>query len=247
MLISFVVSAVGSALVLRTFRQLLRTFKVSALIEGHFIIFLSLFLLVAFSTLYYQPGVLWICFGIFFISLRVFEKIFPLFLSQHFEKHVPSLIQVLVLSMKSGKTFRQSLMEVRNQHSGWMQAQLAEIHSQLSLPNEDGIDMKVASVKAFTEELKQIDGASSRQVERLHMLRRAYQMRMDFRRRSGKIRQQVNNQSIVMGILFVGVAIFSVFQFEMHLLLPFLISAVTFFVVGVAGAQFLGRSFKWQA
>ncbi len=105
---------------------------------------------------------------------------------------------------------------------------------------------KTSFLREITAEFKKVDQSAHKSIEKLENFRRRLSVLNNFRRRSGRIRGQVQLQA---GILFVIYAIsfaFVAIAFSLRDLAGLLLVSFLLFVVGLVMVFYLGKDVKWK-
>lgn len=161
------------------------------------------------------------------------------------EQFVP-ILDNLVLSMKSGKGFRQSLQLCFEKSPLSIQVALKEFMSSLLYRKEMTGVTSDPQILLFFGELSQIDLSLHKPVERLKSLRRRISIERNFRLKSRQALLQIRFQSWIISIMFLGLLIFVHYQFGLqnHLKLVFLTCGI--FFLGQIWILRSGKSYKWK-
>lgn|GEM_PF-1474625 len=245
MLILFLVSLLGHALVHRTISAVAREFAFSQ----HLIRTLSLMNLavICFITACSAsaPATLWLFIGILWITLKFFPPILRFFLLKRLRSALIPLLDCVLLGVQTGKSFRSSLHAAIELQTGWVRHQLLELYESLQM-SENVIAMKSALLKDFQAEIIAIDRSSSRCAEQVRALRRELKMQEDFRRRSGQVTQQIKMQAIIVTALYGALLAFVIahFGFEKHRSL--VLTSFIMFAGGLVWIFLAGRRMKWK-
>lgn len=244
MLIVFSISMLGHAFAHRIFARMARDFAFSPHLQRNLIVFNLLF--IAFLTML-SPSItsLWLFIGILLITLKFFPPVLRIFLRRELQKCLIPFLDMVILGLQTGKSFRSSLLFAIESQRGWVRHQLTEIYDSMLLA-ENVIDMKSAVLKDLRRELVEIDRSKNRSIEQLRALRRELKMLESFRRRSGQVSQQIKMQAIIVTALFVALNIFVIKQFGFQENKNLILGAVLTFFAGLFAVFLIGRRLKWK-
>lgn len=245
MLILFLISMLGHALVHRNISAIALQFSISHNIYRLFARFNLVLFAVLTAIWSRSPVSLWLFIGILLISLKFFPSILRFFLTNELSKALIPLLDQVLMGLQTGNSFRNSLRIAIENQSGWKRNQLREVYEYV-VSTDRKVDAKSAVLKDFQQEMIEIDGSQSRTVEQVRALRRQLKMQEDFRRRSGQVTQQIKMQAIIVTVLFLALLLFIITQFGYvaHRLLIF--GSVNIFIVGLIWIFSIGRRMKWK-
>lgn len=161
------------------------------------------------------------------------------------EQFVP-ILDSLILSMKSGKGFRQSLSPCFEKCPVTAQVTMKEFISSLQYRKEMTQVTSDPQILLFFGELSEIDRALHKPLERLRALRRRISIEKNFRQKSRQALLQIRFQSWIISTMFLGLVVFVHYQFGLknHAKLVFLTAGI--FILGQVWIQKSGRNYKWK-
>ncbi|MBL7689534.1 MAG: hypothetical protein JNJ49_15965 [Bdellovibrionaceae bacterium] len=181
-----------------------------------------------------------------------------------FEARVDELLVSLLFLMKQGNSMRSALDIVTQQSSPTMRVHVRELtravvfsqqESELELPEKSSKDDRNSprswlfdrSFARLVSELRWIDRESPTPVRSLNDLRERLRNETKIRRRSGQATAQTRAQSIVMTLLFVALAIFSMSFFGTSEVVRWILLSAPLFIVGSIWIWRGGRRIRWTA
>lgn len=182
-------------------------------------------------------------------ALIVFFIFYLKSLETQFRYDFPDILTAIILQMKMGHGFRKSFQEVISQIPKKYESGFRYVFENVVF-SPHKIDKKMTGGSAFLREIivefKKVDQSAHKSIEKLENFRRRLIVLNSFRRKSGRIRGQVQLQA---GILFVIYALcfaFVAFAFSLRGLEGLILLSFTLFVAGVCLVFYLGRDVKWK-
>lgn len=166
--------------------------------------------------------------------------------SNHFKRDVLSVLSSIVLKMKSGRSFRQSLLETTQELDPHLRAKFTEIMNVVAFSQQSASMIRDPFVHQLIEEFVLIDQNPHASMRRLSVLRERIRIEEDFRRRSGQVLARQRAQSLIMCGLYLAIFVFMVWKFGWHANVSALTASLIFFSVGVAWMWMGGRRMQWK-
>jgi hypothetical protein len=156
-----------------------------------------------------------------------------------------SLTQIS-LKMKSGHSFRQSLVEISEGCELKFRPKLCEITRAVVFSQHKSPITANAFIMEVVDELIRIDRNSHAASKRLSVYREKLRLEDDFRRRSGQVLARIRAQSIVMSGLYLALFAFMIARFGWKSNATALILSAILFGAGGAWLWVGGRRMKWR-
>lgn len=156
------------------------------------------------------------------------------------------IIDNLVLSMRSGKSFRVSLQHLVDHSDIYIKITLNELINALKYQKETKFLSNESEIQCFLAELALIDKTAHKPIEMLVALRRKLQMIKNFRQKSRQAMMQTRAQSLVTTGIFILVTIYVQFQFGLSNHKQLVTFSVIFFSLGFYFTFNMGRRYKWK-
>ncbi len=166
--------------------------------------------------------------------------------ARNFQKDVLGVLSILILKMKSGRSFRSSLIESTSECDSHMRAKLSEIASVVAFSSQAKTTQTDPFVRELIDEFRVIDQQPHSSLKRLMVFREKIRVEDDFRRRSGQVLARLRAQSFVMCGLYLAVLLFMVAKFGWAPNARVLLISILLFLIGVAWIWFGGRRLKWK-
>lgn len=166
-----------------------------------------------------------------------------------FRYDFPDILTSIILQMKIGHSFRKSFQDVMVYVPQRYSTGFGFIYDNVVFsPHQNDKKMTGTSIffREIIAEFKKVDQSAHKSIEKLENFRRRLLVINNFRRRSGRIRGQVQLQA---GILFVIYALsfaFVYFAFSLQGLGGLLLLSFTLFVAGLLLVFYLGQDVKWN-
>ena len=166
---------------------------------------------------------------------------------QEFEKNLLWGLDALLLSVRGGKSFHESLYDSykKDKHSrqGFYFSEICRlIHSKQEKPPETPSLL----IQGVFAELRSIGLSSHRVADRLKSYRHILALQFKIERRSKAATLQARAQSWVMVLLFSGGLVHILGNYNFDDVKMTLCLSVFFFVIGTIWVQRLGRNTKWK-
>lgn len=191
-------------------------------------------------------SVVWLTSFLPLIAFVVGIEIARLCRTRAFHKAFSGSLNLTLLKMKSGKSFRQSFAEVINEMTPTHAQRLREIFDIVVFTQQDKEVLRSDFLALIVRELRFADQNPHAAIKRLQTLRMRIKIAEDFRRRSGQALKQVRAQSFLMSGLFLAVVIFVVINFGFHRNQNLILIAFALFAVGLIWIHHGGKKLKWK-
>lgn len=166
--------------------------------------------------------------------------------AMNFRRDVLSALSVVILKMKSGRSFRQSLLETTSECSPHLRAKLTEIINVVAFSQQNKLITRDLFVRELVDEFILIDQQPHASMRRLNVLRDKLRIEEDFRRRSGQVLSRLRAQSLVMCGLYLAVLAFMIWKFGWQRNVQALTISMILFSTGVLWMWAGGRRLKWK-
>lgn len=163
-----------------------------------------------------------------------------------FRERFGEVLSIVILKMKAGRSFRQSLAEVIADCDPFMRAKLSEIAGSVAFSQQKSRAHSDRFVANLITELSLADRQPHAAMKRLIVLRERLRIEDDFRRKSGQVLARVRVQSSVMGGLYVAIFSFIALKFGWKRNSDLMIASFGFFCAGALWIWFAGRRIKWK-
>lgn len=246
MLFVFVISLLGFASALRIARVLesRQLFARDELTKIGTIVFACVIALA--TTLPHTLACAWLAIFLplvcaaFSLSVRVSRR------SRAFKRECASLLSIVTLKMKSGRSFRHSLDEAIAESAPRVRAKFAEVAAVVAFSQQRSGTPIDPFVRELVEELALVDRHPHAAIRRLETYRDKIEIEEDFRRRSGQVLARIRAQSLVMTGLYLAVATFMIARFGWSANARLFALATVSFGLGAIWLWLGGRKMKWK-
>ena len=155
-------------------------------------------------------------------------------------------LSLIILKMKSGKSFRQALLETADESSPSTRAKLSEIVNVVSFSQQNTTRAQDQFVCEVIDELIKVDETPHSAIQRLSVFRDRLQIENDFRHKSGQAMAQARAQSLIMSFLYVALLFFVVSRFGFRGNERIILLSALLFAIGATWIWSGGRGFKWK-
>lgn len=187
-----------------------------------------------------------------FLPILIFiwlTKIYLKWLENQFQSQFPDVLTNIILQMKTGKSFRVSLMQSTQSAPSQFRFHMQRIY-ELVVFSQQGNDKKMALKTRFLNQIVlqfyQIDRSSFKSIEKLESFRRKLVIMNQFRRKSGQIRNQVRMQSNILILMYGLCFAFVSFNFALRELKPLIFCSIMMFIAGQFLVFWIGRRISWR-
>lgn len=179
-----------------------------------------------------------------FVSVFIFHKR----RETQFRYGFPEILTCIILQMKIGKSFRASFQNALHSLPQYQKEILQQIYQNVAfLPQES--EKKRADDRSFGgflfDELLKIDRSHHKTIEKLENFRGRLITSNNFRRRSGRIRENIYVQVSIMGFFYVTAFVYVVMTVGFARVQDVLVLSAVMFLLGTFLAFWLGRKIKW--
>lgn len=191
----------------------------------------------------------WILVYASIVLIFLFVKLYSKNLETQFSKEFPAILTSLILNMKLGQSFRQSLRLSFDSVSARWRPWIAQIYDDVVFSTQEN-GLKRSSTGAFLKEISQefikMDRSNHKTIEKIENFRRRLIIIEKFRRRSGRIRGQVRLQIILMSIIYAGVFAINGFMFPMGEYKILIAMSVLTYILGLLMVFAIGKRIRWN-
>ena len=204
---------------------------------------------------YYVVLVLFSKFSLTFFVLLTFLPIIFVYLAQfflilikkrNFEVNFLRFLNFLILKMKTGSSFRDSVEKVCFNFDSNFNFTLKKIMQFVTFSQQTEQNINNKLIKIIVNEFKYADQTEHLAISRLENFYNSLKKTSDFRRRSGQISKQVQVQLVLIVVLYVAVLIAGAFWFSWESLENLYLISLFLFFIGVYMIFRIKRSFKWK-
>lgn len=162
------------------------------------------------------------------------------------KREIVPILDSLILSMKSGRAFRPSLMTYVEKSMTAVQITMKNFISSLQYRKNIQSLSSDPQIFFFLKELLDVDQATQRPVERLKALRRRIFLENNFRQKSRQALMQVKVQSTILSIMYVLLGLFVHFQFGLHQHRTVFFNSLILFIIGTLLLRKIGKNYRWK-
>jgi Flp pilus assembly protein TadB len=156
------------------------------------------------------------------------------------------VLSVILLKMRAGRSFRQSLSEVTMETDPRWRAKLSEIASVVVFSQQKARLIADPFVAEIVNELSLVDRQPHAAARRLKVYRDKLRTEDDIRRKSGQILARLRAQSLVMCGLYLAVLIFMISKFGWHANSDLMMGSAALFAFGSLWMWTGGKKKRWR-
>ena len=187
------------------------------------------------------------------LMLVVFHLIPPLFMvfnqalrRRHFQREILFFLDELLLKMRSGVSFRESLANLEGFRNSRGSIDLAEISSLISYPERGEGLVLIAEAQELLFEMRKMDQSSARIIEKVRAFRHKEKMLMRFRQKSSQVTSQARAQAMVCSFLYVALLFWIAVSDREALFSGLTLLSAVLFMSGVLMMMLIERGFRWK-
>jgi Flp pilus assembly protein TadB len=182
-------------------------------------------------------------------GLIVFFIFYLQYLETQFRYDFPDILTCVILQMKMGHGFRKSFQSVlTHAPQKYVASMLYIFENVVFSPHQS--DKKMTGTSHFLSEIisefKKVDQSAHKSIEKLENFRRRLLLLNNFRRKSGRIRGQVQLQAGILFVIYAMSFAFVAFAFSLKGLEGMLLVSFTLFTAGMLLIFYLGKDVKWK-
>lgn len=163
-----------------------------------------------------------------------------------FRTKMKEVLSLIILKMKSGKSFRQALHEVIDESEFSIRVKLEEISNVVSFSQQQTRSIRDQFISDYVNELKFADHNPHLAMKRLCVFRDKLRVEDDFRHRSGQVLSRIRAQSLILSVLYIAIMTFVVFKFGAKENAKAISISMVFFLLGSLWIWIGGRKMKWK-
>lgn len=246
MVIWTLLSIFGFGIAVRT----LRSFKNLQLFEEKQYLILNLICSVGLFFLLYlfrsQPLLVWLIIVVIFLSPFMLNRLMSRFLEGKVKKKLLSVLDYLIISMRSGISLRQSIKNCASDNSGYLRVLLSEFVLSIELRKNRINIAQNQQIHIFFNEIELIDQVAMRQIERLKSLKHRIYTEEKFRQKSRKATMQARAQAWIISIIFLLLVLFVSYEFGFYKNFKLIFWSSLIFTIGLFFVCNIGRNYQWK-
>ncbi|HRO66435.1 MAG TPA: hypothetical protein PL182_02600 [Pseudobdellovibrionaceae bacterium] len=236
------VPMLGSLLLMMSVRRMSVAKALSERKHRAFFVTAGFFPLVALA-INTSPLVLWCLIGSLVLFLRALDTFFRRFSTDFTLENALELLDQVILSMKSGRSLRNSLQDAVRTFS---KHEMSRVLQELVARMEHGGDFSKSQpiAREILREIRLIDAKGTKMIAAFESFRSLVRTRFIFRRRSGQVTLQTRVQAGVSCLLFAPLLFFQLRSGNFSDVRT--VISVILFVVAQVWIHFLSRRHAWK-
>jgi Flp pilus assembly protein TadB len=181
------------------------------------------------------------------LLLQNMEFLFNLYLKHQFEAELFKFIDEIILTMSTGRSFRDAFVSICQQNESYFTKKILEIHRSSQLNTIENIknwqnEPKFLDIWHLFQSVEQ---NSHKQLEKLRAYRRQLFWEQNFRRKSSQATAQVKAQAFVLTILYVALLIYVIKTIGGNNIRWILMSLILY-LTGLLSLYILGKRKPWK-
>lgn len=246
MIISFLISFFGLAFAFRTMEiceEMRLISKKEIPIFKHLTFFSSLLCLLLMERHGFLFWISILVCNTFFVTIilyRVIER------RIRFKEKFLSNLNVIILKMKSGKSFRNALLELIDSCERHESLLFSELYNGVVFLHQIERLEKNRFLKTVLFEFQAVDMQPHMALRRLTSLRDKIRLEENFRRKSGQVSAQARAQALVLSVIYFALMVFVLRTFGWDQNRNLILTSVFLFGTGLIGVFRIGRGIKWK-
>lgn len=246
MITSFLFSAFGFMFVHRILSWLQKYKFISDKLKQKLSVILFIFVFCLFFFSKNSPSQIWLAFLLIFFCIIMIPVYVEFQRRNCFNKTLISNIDLILLQMISGKSFRESLLIFLGQKDSSNHI-FSEICAQIYSNQVRGLITTSKNATRIFEEFIKIDQSTHKRIEKLKSLRHSIKIDEKFRQKSRTAQMQARAQSLVLSVLYLLALIYFFINYNFKSNFQLLLLSIALFLLGTIWIWKLGRSLKWKA
>ena len=187
--------------------------------------------------------------GTYFLGLMFFQFLVPFWIEwsrrQQFNLMLISAMDAILLSLRAGRSFRDSLAEISSGEVDYG-FYMKEIVTVVLLRQSLKVNNTDVGIQRVYLELKAADQSLHRIADRIKSFRYQLKVEENFKQKSRMATLQARAQSVVVGILYFFALIFSFSTFSKNLDIKIVGTSFLLFSLGTVWIWKLGRTHQWK-
>ena len=180
------------------------------------------------------------------IALFIFDRFGWHWKIHFFRRYRTTLLSSIILKMKTGRGFRESLRATCGEAPAFLQHLLVRLPDYVVFSQHCETLESFETFRSFVRELREVDRSAQGTIPRLHSLRERWLVVEDFRRRSGQVLLHVRIQCVVMVGLYLALLTAMLKGFGWSQCRSALFVSMPMFLLGMATTLLLGGRIKWK-
>lgn len=165
-------------------------------------------------------------------------------LRQKFKQNLLSFVDELILLMMTGKSFRDSFLQITANSNDFFHAKLREVLVVSQNPRHSST-LKQRDLLIVVELVQSIDQTPHKALDKLRSFQRQLRWGLSFKKKTQQATIQIRAQAGILSILYLLLLAFTVLNQEESTFNVILPSSILF-IVGLILIFFLGRRQKWK-
>lgn len=247
-MINFLILVIGFVFIYRTITIILVVQKFPQAFLNLFFKSLIYFNLMMSMTTWFVP----IYLIAMVILLEIFlllnmELLFNLYLKHKFEAELIIFIDEIILTMSTGRSFRDAFVSICQQNESYFIKKILEIHKSSQHNTINDIKNWQGEPKFLNlwHLFQSIEQNTHKQLEKLRAYRRQLHWEQNFRRKSMQATSQVKAQAFILSILYIALLIYVLKTTGGNIIRWILISLILY-LTGLLSLYILGKRKPWK-
>ncbi len=191
----------------------------------------------------------WLLMGLSFCAFFLFHFAKLKILESRFRSEFQGVLSQIILNMKMGNSFRQSLRFSMGMSQTQMTNAMVQVYDLVVFsPQKEVLEWGWGHVflSEVVTEFRKIDQTRHKSVEKVENYRRKMDILEKFRRKSGRIRGQIHLQVTLMTIIYAAVFAFNAYMFPLYRYKMLITASIFFYLIGLLCVLLIGRRVRWN-
>lgn len=181
----------------------------------------------------------------FGLLVSMVEKLFSIYKRKQFYTIMLSFLNILILKIQLGESFRASLVYATNRFEGHIRSQLEHILQYIILMHKPSKEIYSRYILDFIKGLQFAEKNPHRALETLKHYQSGLIFTNNLKKKYTDILYQVYAQTIIMGFLFACLLFYTISNYSIMNHLFLILLAVLLFFIGVVLVLIYGKKLKW--
>lgn len=214
--------------------------------------FLKLFiptycLVCVFLSYFFSNSVIWYLWVYAFgLIISIIEKLFSIYKRKQFYSLLLSFLNILILKIQLGSSFRASMIYATNRFNGHIKSQLEHILQYIILMHKPIRTNYPPYILNFIKALQFAEKNPHKALESLKQYQFSLVFANNLKKQYVDILYQIYAQSSIMSLLFLCLLIYVSLNYSIYDNLFLILSSVVLFFTGIVVILIYGKDLKWK-
>ncbi|MBE8162633.1 MAG: hypothetical protein HAW63_01430 [Bdellovibrionaceae bacterium] len=182
----------------------------------------------------------------FSLLIILIEKLFSIYKRKQFYIILLSFLDILILKIQLGESFRAGVIYATNRFEGYVRGQLEHLLQYIILMHQPSRASYPKYILDFIKELQFAEKSPHRALETLKHYQESLKFTNNLKKKYMDVTYQVYAQTIIMALLFISLLLYTIFNYHFFEHLILILSSVALFFTGILLVLIYGKKWKWK-